>query len=88
MYFHGHKGRQCLDLRNDLIVTFDKQLVTAKDKKNAPDKVRNATYILMRETSRLRATFRVLKFIWSKQLLTVKVKTMKGDEGSALESRN
>ena len=74
MFFYGKGNRQFLDLRNDLVVTFDKQLVTAKDKRSAPYRVRNATYILMNETSRLRATLRVLKFIWSKQLLKVKVK--------------
>lgn len=74
MYFHGHKGRQVLDLRNDFIITFDKQLVTAKKHTYAPDRVSNATYILMNETSRLRATLRVLKFIWTKNLIKIKVK--------------
>ena len=76
MYFHGSKGKQILDLRNDLVLTFDKQLVTAKDKKVAPDGVRNGNYILMQETSRLKAMVRVLWFIWSKNLLKIRVRTM------------
>ena len=72
MYFSGLKGKQFLDLRNDLVITFDNQLITAQKKKSAPDKVSNATYILMGKTSRLRATLRVLKFIWTKQLITIK----------------
>ena len=73
MYFHGHKGRQVLDLRNDFVITFDKKLITASKRTSAPDRVRNATYILMNETSRLRATLRVLKFIWSKNLIKIRV---------------
>ena len=72
MYFHGFNGKQFLDLRNDLVITFDKQLVTAQKPKNAPTTVSNATYILMGKTSRLHATLRVLKFIWTKQLITIK----------------
>ena len=78
MFFHGSNGKQILDLRNDLVITFDSKLVTAKSKKNAPDRVSNATYIIMGETSRLAATFKVLKFIWSKQLLKIRVKIMAG----------
>ena len=83
MYFHGDKGRQVLDLRNDLVITFDTQLVTAKSKKVAPDRVSNATYIIMGKTSRLKATIKVLAFIWSKHLLTFKVKTMAGGKTKA-----
>ena len=79
MYFFGHKGRQVLDLRNDFIITFDKKLVTAKQHTSAPDRVSNATYILMHETSRLRASWRVLKFIWSKNLIKLKVKAAESD---------
>ena len=72
MFFHGANGKQILDLRNDLVLTFDKQLVTAQNKKNAPDRVANATYVLMSNTSRWRATLKVLKFVWTKQLITIK----------------
>ena len=35
MYFHGLGGKQFLDLRNDFIITFDKQLIKIKQREDA-----------------------------------------------------
>lgn len=70
MYFYKHKGRQCLDLRGDLILTHNDALVKARVKSAAPASVRNAKYVLeipaLGFWRKLRVTFAAIRFIWGR----------------------
>ena len=75
MYFYKQKGRQCLDLRGDLILTHNDALVKARVKSSAPSAVRNAKYVLeipaLGIWRKLRATVAAIRFIWGRsQALT------------------
>lgn len=76
MYFYKEKGKQVLDLRGDLVLTHNDNLVKGRVKSAAPAAVRNAKYIQdigrMGFWRKVRATLHVIKFIWSKgQALTM-----------------
>lgn len=68
MYFYKKKGKQILDLRGDLILTHNLNLVTGRIKSAAPSGVRNAKYIpdiaAMGPFRKLKTTVAAIKFIW------------------------
>lgn len=68
MYFYKQKGKQVLDLRGDLILTHNDNLVTGRIKSAAPAAVRNGKYITaipgMKLRDKLRATKAAIGFIW------------------------
>lgn len=70
MHFHKEKGRQVLDMSGDMVLTFNKDLVSARSKSAAPQVVRRATYIcdMGRLTLRgkIATSFRALAFIWGR----------------------
>ena len=75
MYFFQKGGKQHLDLRGDLILSHNANLVTARVKSSAPRYVNNAKYITdiksMGFIRKIRATFAAIAFIWGKdQALT------------------
>lgn len=66
MYFFKTKGKQHLDLRGDLILTHNAQLVRTRARSNAPRYVQNAKYITSVGRYKIRATWAAAKFIWGK----------------------
>ena len=67
MYFFKQKGRQILDLRGNLILTHNKNLVTGRIKSAVPASVRNAKYISVASFGiyrKIKATFHAIGFIW------------------------
>lgn len=85
MYFFKAKGRQVLDLRGNLILTFNPDLVRARVSSAAPRAVRNATYVALGARpgfrARWRATAEALRFIWgAPQPLTAQ--TIELEEGA------
>lgn len=75
MYFYKQKGRQCLDLRGDLILTHNDAIAKARVKSAGPSHVRNASYTPVASLGRLgklKATWAAVRFIWGpSQALTV-----------------
>ncbi len=71
MYFFKRNGRQMLDLRGDLVLTHNADLVVARIKSAAPASVRNATYVAgvhaMGLRGKLKATRVALGFIWARR---------------------
>lgn len=71
MYFFKKSGKQMLDLRGDLILSHNDDLVKGRAKSAAPAAVRNATYIVnipaMGFRAKLAATRIALRFIWAKR---------------------
>lgn len=75
MYFFKQEGKQCLDLRGNLILSHNNALVKCRSKSAAPSSVKNPKYILnIKEMSfirKVRATFAAIGFIWGEnQALT------------------
>ena len=68
MYFYKNKGKQVLDLRGDLILTHNVNLVTGRVKSAAPSGVRNAKFVpaisTMSAYLKLKTTFAAIRFIW------------------------
>ena len=68
MYFYKLKGRQMLDLRGNLILSHNANLVTGRIKSAAPAGVRNAVWVegipTMTWRQKLRVTLRAIAFIW------------------------
>ena len=69
MYFFKEDGKQCLDLRGDLILSHNDALVKCRVKSAAPMSVKNAKYILTVSKPwgfwyRVRATVASIRFIW------------------------
>ena len=67
MYFYRLNGKQMLDLRGDLILTHNDDLVKARVKSSAPRGVRNPKYILIKDlgfVSKIKATWHTIRFIW------------------------
>ena len=67
MYFYRLKGRQILDLRGNLILTHNDELVKARVKSAAPAGVRNTKYIIINGpgfVGRLKTTMHAIRFIW------------------------
>ena len=69
MYFFKLNGKQILDLKGNLIITHNKNLVTGRIKSAAPSAIRNALYIQnisqMSIVNKILATLFVVRFIWS-----------------------
>ncbi|MCH9838643.1 hypothetical protein K0U83_23470 [bacterium] len=78
MYFYKHKGRQCLDLQGDLVLTHNDALVKARVKSAAPAGVHNARYVpdiaRLGFVKKLRASWSALRFIWSRKSQALDVK--------------
>ena len=69
MYFFKHKGQQVLDLRGDLILSHNPQLVRARVSSAAPVAVRNGRYVCGLRTrfafwAKLHVTCAAIAFIW------------------------
>jgi hypothetical protein len=67
MYFYRQDGKQILDLRGDLILTHNDDLVKARVKSAAPRAVRNPKYILISALSfvgKIKATIHAARFIF------------------------
>jgi hypothetical protein len=67
MYFYKRGGKQILDLRGDLILTHNDDLIKGRVKSAAPGGVKNATYIVVRNMGfirKLKATFHAMRFIF------------------------
>ena len=68
MYFFNLKGKQFLDLRGDLILSHNDELVKARVATAAPRYVKNAKFIIdiasLKPFRKLRATFAAIRFIW------------------------
>lgn len=68
MYFFKKGGKQLLDLRGDLVLTHNDNLVKGRVKSAAPASVRNAKYIQnipsMGFWGKVRATKAAISFIW------------------------
>ena len=69
MYFFKKNGRQMLDMRGDLVLTHNKDLIIARIKSAAPASVRNATYVTelhrLNVRGKIKASLVALGFIWS-----------------------
>lgn len=69
MYFYKKQGGRGLDLRGDLILTHNADLIRSKSRKSAPDWVRHARWIPLGRRGiwrRIVATVHAVRFIWSK----------------------
>lgn len=70
MYFYLSKGKQCLDLTGDLIITHNRSIITARTKSAGPAAVKHAQYIEARGLTligKIRATVIAVLYIWGKQ---------------------
>ena len=69
MYFFKEKGKQCLDCKGDLILTHNKQLISARAKSAAPGQTQNLKYILVKKLNffqKVSAMFTAFGFIWGR----------------------
>lgn len=69
MYFKKEGGKQILDLKGDLVLTKNNNLVIGRVKSAAPAAVRNGKYILLNKLGffrKIQATLQVINFIWSR----------------------
>lgn len=69
MHFFKSSGKQHLDLAGDLILTHNKDLVSARSKSAGPTKVLNSKYVLLSALTRwqkVKVTFRVIGHIWGR----------------------
>lgn len=70
MYFYKHKGKQCLSLHGDLLLSRNGAMLTASSKSNAPRVVTRATYACDLKGwciwRRVRATWLAVRFIWGR----------------------
>lgn len=68
MYFYRSKGKQVLDLRGDLVLTHNTDLILARSKSAAPSAVHNGRYVVgathLTPWQKLRATVIAVRFIW------------------------
>jgi hypothetical protein len=67
VYFYRKDGKQILDLRGDLILTHNDDLVKARVKSAAPRGVCNPKYILINDltfVSKIKAVFHAASFIF------------------------
>ncbi len=81
MYFFRKFGKQFLDLRGNLILSHNSELVRARVKSSAPRYVRNAKYIddITGFRRRWRATWAALRFIWGSSTALEKVSEAEHD---------
>lgn len=86
MYFYKRNGYQCLDLRGDLVLSHNTNLVIARSKSAAPDQVYNGRYAvgisIMTRRQKFRATLAALRFIWGKStaITPEQISELKGAE--------
>jgi len=70
MFFYKKNSQQFLDLRGDLILTHNKNVIATRIKSAAPAAIHNARYIndipRMSWYRKLKTTIAVIKFIWGK----------------------
>lgn len=70
MYFYKSKGKQVLDMRGDLVLTHNSDLVKGRVKSAAPAGVHHATYAAGMPTldtrAKLKVTWMALRFIWTR----------------------
>jgi len=70
MYFYKSKGKQVLDMRGDLVLTHNDDLVRSISHSAAPRRVTNATYIKsvvkLSFAKKIKATVVAARFIWGK----------------------
>ena len=68
MYFHTRDGKQRLDLRGNLILSHNTDLVKMRNKSAGPRSVHNGKYVVnitrLAFVRKVRATWAAIKFIW------------------------
>lgn len=68
MYFHTRDGKQRLDLRGNLILSHNTDLIKTRSKSSAPRSVHNSKYVTnikrLAFWPKVRATWAAIKFIW------------------------
>lgn len=68
MHFYMDSGKQCLEMRGDLILTHNDNIVTSKVRSAAPTHIYNYRCVRVQELKRLRQKFKALwacaKFIF------------------------
>jgi hypothetical protein len=92
MYFFKNKGKQCLDLSGNLILSYNNHLIAAKLKSHAPFRILNPFYVVkigdLTLWKKIKTSFTLIKFIWmepknllvptvDKTVCNVKTKTIK-----------
>ena len=70
MYFYKEDGKQCLDLKGVLILSFNDELVKTRVKSAGPSKVKAPDgYILnlgkLGFFCKIQATINIIKFVWT-----------------------
>lgn len=70
MYFYKHKGKQYLDLRGNLILSHNPEIIRARSKNNAVARAQNASYVKdlpnVKFLPKLRVLWRAFRFIFGK----------------------
>ena len=67
MHFFKKKGKLQLDLTGNLILSHNKEFISAQVSSAGPRRAKNAKYIMLRGAKfrqRMRATHHALAFIW------------------------
>jgi len=70
MYFYLENGKQCLDLKGDLIISHNDELAKVRVPSAGPKKISAPDgYILnlgkLKFFRKIRATFNIIKFVWT-----------------------
>lgn len=82
MYFYKSRGKQHLDLRGDLILSHNPEIVRARITSAAPAGVHNARYITIKQLSfwrKIKATLIAARFIWRESHTELTAKTIDGE---------
>ena len=69
MYYYRKAGKQIVDLRGNLILSHNSDLVKCRVKSSAPGGVQNPKYIMVSKLgfiSKIKATYYATRFIWGK----------------------
>jgi hypothetical protein len=70
MHFYKLKGKLQLDLTGNLVLSHNKEFISAQVSSAGPRRAANASYIMLRGAKfrqRVKATAHALAFIWGKQ---------------------
>lgn len=70
MHFYKLKGKLQLDLTGNLVLSHNKEFISAQVSSAGPRRAANAKYIMLRGAKfrqRIKATTHALAFIWGKQ---------------------
>lgn len=68
MYFFKQNGKQILDLRGNLVLSHNEELVRVRTKNNGPRQVKNGYYVKdipnLKFFRKIRASMVAIRFIW------------------------